>query len=141
MKLITVPFTQEALKLLDVDAYPENKLEQLHLNSNSAFDIDLTSDIRRVNLRRGRVYLQVSQNSRPFIVQAGGTWIRALGTEFSVTHNDKGGHVIWLDDKVEQRTISPRFNLNQVASALDALISSQKLRTTPLTRRVLIVRS
>ncbi|MBK5407516.1 hypothetical protein JFU58_03050 [Pseudomonas sp. TH34] len=53
----------------------------------------------------------------------------------------QGGHVIWLDDKVGQRTISARFNLNQVASALDALISSQKLRTTPLTRRVLIVRS
>ncbi|WEL85855.1 FecR domain-containing protein [Pseudomonas sp. CBSPCBW29] len=82
MKLITVPFTQEALKLLDVDAYPENKLEQLHLNSNSAFDIDLTSDIRRVNLRRGRVYLQVSHNSRPFIVQAGGTGLGRWAPSF-----------------------------------------------------------
>jgi len=53
----------------------------------------------------------------------------------------QGGHVIWLDDKVGKRTISARFNRNQVDSALDALISSQKLRTTALTRRVLIVRS
>lgn len=53
----------------------------------------------------------------------------------------QGGHVIWLDDKVGQRTINARLNLNQVDSALDALISSQKLRTTALTRRVLIVRS
>nr|WP_256344412.1 FecR domain-containing protein [Pseudomonas sp. F8002] len=111
------------------------------MNSSSALDIDLTSDKRRVNLRRGRVYLHVSHNSRPFIVQADGTRIRALGTEFSVAHNDKGGHVIWLDDKVGQRTISARLNLNQVDSALDALISSQKLRITALTRRVLIVRS
>ncbi|NWD25627.1 FecR family protein [Pseudomonas yamanorum] len=184
----------------------------LHLDSDSALDIDLTSDERRVNLRRGRVYLQVSHDSRPFIVQAGGTRVRALGTEFSVAHNDKsdevilllgmvevaasgqhqtlqpgeqlrvvsgyvqapqavdaerllawrkgllsvrdaplrevleelvryqGGHVIWLDDKVGQRTINASFNLNQVDSALDALISTQKLRTTALTRRILIVR-
>lgn len=184
----------------------------LHLDSDSALDIDLTRDERRVNLRRGRVYLQVSHDGRPFVVQAGGTRVRVLGTEFSVAHNDKtdeiillrgsvevaaagehqllqpgeqlrvvsghvqapqavdaerllawregqlrvrdaplrevleelvryqGGHVIWLDDKVGQRTISASFNLNQVDSALDALISSQKLRTTALTRRVLIVR-
>ena len=184
----------------------------LHLDSDSALDIDLTSDERRVNLRRGRVYLQVSHDDRPFIVQAGGTRVRALGTEFSIAHNDKsdevillrgsvevaasgqhqtlqpgeqlrvvsgyvqapqavdaerllawrkgllsvrdaplrevleelvryqGGHVIWLDDKVGQRTINASFNLNQVDSALDALISTQKLRTTALTRRILIVR-
>lgn len=52
----------------------------------------------------------------------------------------QGGHVIWLDDKVGQRTINASFNLNQVDSALDALISSQNLRTTALTHRVLIVR-
>lgn len=185
---------------------------QLHLDSDTALDLKMSGDERRVNLRSGRVYLQVSHDGRPFVVQAGGTRVMVLGTEFSVAHNAKsdeiillrgsvevaaagqhqrlqpgeqlrvvsgkvqqpqtvdaerllawregqlrvrdaplrevleelmryqGGYVIWLDDKVGQRTISASFNLHQIDSALDALISSQKLRTTALTRRVLIVR-
>jgi len=185
---------------------------RLHLDSDTALDIKMSGDERRVNLRSGRVYLQVSHDGRPFVVQAGGTRVMVLGTEFSVAHyakNDEiillrgsvevaaagqhqrlqpgeqlrvvsgkvqqpqtvdaerllawregqlrvrdaplrevleelvryqGGYVIWLDDKVGQRTISASFNLHQIDSALDALISSQKLRTTALTRRVLIVR-
>ncbi|CNL29386.1 Uncharacterised protein [Mycobacterium tuberculosis] len=52
----------------------------------------------------------------------------------------QGGRVIWLDDQAAQRPISASFNLQQIDSAVDALISAQKLRTTSLTRRVLIVR-
>ena len=52
----------------------------------------------------------------------------------------QGGRVIWLDEQVGQRPISASFNLKQIDSALDALISTQKLRTTALTRRELIVR-
>ena len=34
MKLITVPLTQVALKLLDLDVCPENKIEQLNLSED-----------------------------------------------------------------------------------------------------------
>ena len=52
----------------------------------------------------------------------------------------QGGRVIWLDEQVGQRPITASFNLKQIDSAVDALISTQQLRTTALTRRVLIVR-
>ncbi|MGY2253434.1 FecR family protein [Pseudomonas reactans] len=185
---------------------------QLHLDSDSAVDITLTSDERRVNLLRGRVFLDVSHDGRPFVVRAGNTRVKVLGTAFSVSHGSaedevtllrgrvevmaggrhqplqpdeqlkvisgqiqaplavdadrllawrdgqlrvrnaplrevldelmryQGGRVIWLDDQAAQRPISASFNLKQIDSALDALITTQKLRATSLTRRILIVR-
>ncbi|NWA68370.1 FecR family protein [Pseudomonas reactans] len=185
---------------------------QLHLDSDSAVDITLTSDERRVNLLRGRVFLDVSHDGRPFVVRAGNTRVKVLGTAFSVSHGSaedevtllrgrvevmaggrhqplqpgeqlkvisgqiqaplavdadrllawrdgqlrvrnaplrevldelmryQGGRVIWLDEQAAQRPISASFNLKQIDSALDALITTQKLRATSLTRRVLIVR-
>ena len=185
---------------------------QLHLDSDSAVDITLTSDERRVNLLRGRVFLDVSHDGRPFVVRAGNTRVKVLGTAFSVSHGSaedevtllrgrvevmaggrhqplqpgeqlkvisgqiqaplavdadrllawrdgqlrvrnaplrevldelmryQGGRVIWLDDQAAQRPISASFNLKQIDSAIDALITTQKLRATSLTRRILIVR-
>lgn len=185
---------------------------QLHLDSDSAVDITLTSDERRVNLLRGRVFLDVSHDGRPFVVRAGNTRVKVLGTAFSVSHGSaedevtllrgrvevmaggrhqplqpgeqlkvisgqiqaplavdadrllawrdgqlrvrnaplrevldelmryQGGRVIWLDDQAAQRPISVSFNLKQIDSALDALITTHKLRATSLTRRILIVR-
>lgn len=185
---------------------------RLHLDSDSAVDITLNSNERRVNLLRGRVFLDVSHDGRPFVVRAGNSRVQVLGTAFSVSHRSnqdevtllrgqvevmaggqhqplkpgeqlkvidgqiqppiavdadrllawrdgqlrvrnaplrdvldelmryQGGRVIWLDDQTAQRPISASFNLQQIDSAVDALISAQKLRTTSLTRRVLIVR-
>ena len=185
---------------------------RLHLDSDSAVDITLNSNERRVNLLRGRVFLDVSHDGRPFVVRAGNSRVQVLGTAFSVSHGSnqdevtllrgqvevmaggqhqplkpgeqltvidgqiqppiavdadrllawrdgqlrvrnaplrevldelmryQGGRVIWLDDQAAQRPISASFNLQQIDSAIDALISAQKLRTTSLTRRVLIVR-
>ncbi|HEC54426.1 MAG TPA: DUF4880 domain-containing protein [Gammaproteobacteria bacterium] len=45
---------------------------RLHLDSDSAVDITLNSNERRVNLLRGRVFLDVSHDGRPFVVRAGG---------------------------------------------------------------------
>ena len=185
---------------------------QLHLDSDSAVDVTLSSSERRVRLLRGRVFLDVSHDGRPFFVQAGQTRVQVLGTAFAVSHGAvqdevtllrgrvdvtageqhqslqpgqqlkvvdgqvqppyavdaerllawrdgqlrvrnaplrdvldelmryQGGRVIWLDEHIGQRPISASFNLKQIDSAVDALISAQKLRTTSLTRRVLIVR-
>jgi ferric-dicitrate binding protein FerR (iron transport regulator) len=185
---------------------------QLHLDSDSAVDITLNSDERRVHLLRGRVFLEVSHDGRPFVVRTEHTRVQVLGTAFSVSRGAaedeitllrghvevmvdgqhqplqpgeqlkviggqiqppvavdadrllawrdgqlrvrnaplrevldelmryQGGRVIWLDDQAAQRPISASFNLKQIDTALDALISTQKLRTIALTRRVLIVR-
>jgi transmembrane sensor len=57
----------------------------VHLNTNSAMRVRLTPDYRQVVLERGEALFKVAHDaSRPFDVQAAGTTVRAVGTEFSV---------------------------------------------------------
>lgn len=54
MKLITVPLTQEALKLLDLDACPENKLEQLNLSEDEYQQLTKSGIIENINSKLGK---------------------------------------------------------------------------------------
>ncbi|KAF1011646.1 MAG: Protein FecR [Pseudomonas fluorescens] len=184
----------------------------LHMDSDTALDIDINNDERLVRLRRGRVFLHVSHEDRPFMVTTATTWVRVTGTQFAVaptSHQDdiillrgslevaafgqhqkmkpgqrlqvndhqvhmphvvdaerllgwrtghlvaqdtplrevleelmhhQGGHVIWLDSQVGQRLITTDLDLNDVPNALAQLIRNEKLNTTTLTDRLLIVR-
>lgn len=55
MKLITVPLTQEALKLLDLDACPENKLEQLNLSKDEYQQLTKSEIIENINSKLGKL--------------------------------------------------------------------------------------
>ncbi len=55
------------------------------LNTNSAVSVNYTRDRREVRLDRGEVLFDVAKNKRrPFIVVAGFTQVRAVGTSFVV---------------------------------------------------------
>jgi transmembrane sensor len=57
----------------------------VHLNTNSVMRVRLTPEHRQVVLDRGEALFKVAHEvSRPFDVQAAGTTVRAVGTEFSV---------------------------------------------------------
>jgi transmembrane sensor len=57
----------------------------VHLNTNSVMRVRLRADYRQVVLDRGEALFKVAHDkSRPFDVQAAGTTVRAVGTEFSV---------------------------------------------------------
>ena len=57
----------------------------VHLNTNSSLRARLSPNQREVVLERGEALFKVAHDeSRPFDVQAGGTTVRAVGTEFSV---------------------------------------------------------
>ena len=61
------------------------------LDSDSAADRQFTADLRRIDLRKGRVHLDVvSDPSRPFIVEAGGLEVNVTGTAFDVQLLDDG---------------------------------------------------
>jgi transmembrane sensor len=48
-------------------------------------EVDFAADERRVRLRTGEVHLTVAKDAaRPFVVEAGGVIVRAIGTAFSV---------------------------------------------------------
>lgn len=61
------------------------------LDGNSAIRLEMTDDLRHVELVRGRVSFAVKRDPhRPFEVEAAGTRARDIGTEFSLNHTDHG---------------------------------------------------
>jgi transmembrane sensor len=55
------------------------------LNGDSVIQVRYENDVRRIMLRRGEAFFKVAHNkARPFIVDANGLAVRAVGTEFAV---------------------------------------------------------
>jgi len=56
------------------------------LNTNSEISVDFSKEARNINLLRGEAIFDVAKNKhRPFIVSAGDTRVRAIGTSFMVS--------------------------------------------------------
>lgn len=61
----------------------------LFLDFDSAVEVSLSEgSMRRLELLRGRVYLDVASNGRPFMVDGDGTRVRVMGTRFGVERGD-----------------------------------------------------
>lgn len=57
----------------------------VHLNTNSSVEVALRDDIRSIKLLKGEARFDVTHDAkRPFIVNADGTLVRAVGTMFNV---------------------------------------------------------
>jgi transmembrane sensor len=57
----------------------------LELNSNSAARVDYSKTARVIRLEQGEAFFTVTHDThRPFWVVGGGSWVRAVGTEFDV---------------------------------------------------------
>lgn len=55
------------------------------INTDSALHIALSQRLRRIDLVRGEAWFEVAKDrNRPFVVDAGGVRVRAVGTAFSV---------------------------------------------------------
>lgn len=62
----------------------------VELNGGAQIEVRFTEEERRVRLVRGEAHFQVAKNPlRPFVVEAGGVAVRAVGTAFNVL---LGGH-------------------------------------------------
>lgn len=76
-----------AVGKIDKEQLPDGSVVQL--NTNSAAAISYTHDQRNVKLKSGEGMFDVSPDTqRPFVVYAGETRIRAVGTAFSVKMNN-----------------------------------------------------
>jgi len=61
------------------------------LGARSTLDLEFTDAERRVVLRDGEAFFRVAKDAvRPFIVEAGGTQARAVGTQFDVRRGAQG---------------------------------------------------
>jgi len=71
---------------------PDNSVVQLNTNSRIQFDYE--GGVRAVYLHQGEAHFTVAKNpDRPFEVYAGIGLVRAIGTAFSVTLNDRSDEV------------------------------------------------
>lgn len=71
------------------EALPDGSI--VHVNTGSSAKISYSRDKRSVVLNLGEAFFDVApEKDRPFVVYAGDTSIRAVGTAFVVNHNDNG---------------------------------------------------
>jgi transmembrane sensor len=84
------------------------------INTASKIALDLRPNLRVVRLDRGEAWFKVAKNKdRPFVVQAGNVWIRAVGTAFSVRRREGGADVLvtegvvsaWSERNAQQKIV------------------------------------
>ena len=86
----------------------------VELNANSKVEVDYTPAERRVRLIAGEAHFSVAKNrARPFIVEAGRTTVRAVGTKFDVRWDERAVDVLVTEGSV-------KLNASGPASAADA---------------------
>ncbi|WP_187360176.1 FecR domain-containing protein [Chitinolyticbacter meiyuanensis] len=57
---------------------------RLHLNTDTAVDIDFGATRRQLHLLHGEILVDTATDARPFLVSAPGGFVRPIGTRFSV---------------------------------------------------------
>lgn len=74
----------------------------VELNHGGKIETDFSAEIRRVRLVRGEAHFTVTKNpARPFIVEANGVAVRAVGTAFNVRHASDAVEVLVTEGKVQ----------------------------------------
>jgi len=99
----------------------------VHLNTNSEISVQFSRDVRNIGLLKGEVLFDVAKNAaRPFIVSAGDTQVRAVGTSFTVSRlPQKPIQVLVKEGLVELRRVDTPGALPVLASANIRAIARQ----------------
>ena len=109
---------------------------EVALADGSVVDVDPETRIRvafeehtrRLFLERGRALFRVAKNpERPFLVQADGTTVRAVGTAFGVEHRKQGVIVTVAEGKVGVYVKEMSTHRSQLPSQSDAEGSSPSI--------------
>lgn len=91
-----------ATTLGEVRRVPLKDGSLMTINTASTVRVDLHTDIRSVAVDHGEAWFDVAKDAaRPFVVQAGDMRVRAVGTAFSVRHDDAGARVMVTEGVVE----------------------------------------
>lgn len=72
------------------------------INTASEIEITLSKRRRDIRLAKGEAWFKVAKDTRrPFVVEAGGVRVRAVGTAFSVRRREEGADVLVTEGIVE----------------------------------------
>ncbi|WP_293679407.1 FecR domain-containing protein, partial [uncultured Phenylobacterium sp.] len=117
----------------------------LRLNTASRVEIRFSRDERRITLQRGEGFFEVAHDaSRPFIVVAGETRVRAIGTKFDVRRVGGATQVILAEgrvqvtrpDRKEQWTLAPNQKITLNGAPPVPQIADASMTTTWTTVRL-----
>jgi transmembrane sensor len=95
----------------------------VRLNTDSAIRVRYNPEERRVTLLRGEAFFEAAHNAKqPFIVDADGAQVRAIGTKFDVRRESNAVQVTLLEGKVGVA--------DRVGGGATTLIPNQQLTVT-----------
>ncbi|MCW2268229.1 fec operon regulator FecR [compost metagenome] len=106
------------------------------LDSASAVDVDLRGPVRKVRLVQGQLFLDVTHDGRPFVVDVDDAQVQVLGTRFSVSRTKDHDEVVLLKGKVEvsnngqKRMLDPGQRVTFSGQRLDAVQAVDAERLT-----------
>lgn len=103
----------------------------------TTFDVDFSASERRIILHAGEAHFVVAKNpARPFIVEAGRTTVRAVGTAFNVQHSAGEVQVLVTEGKVQVHPDPAAASLDSSeAAAVPVLVAGERIhidRAAPL---------
>lgn len=127
-----------------------NEQSAIELNTDSEVRVALTAQRRKIELVRGEASFEVAHDvSRPFIVSAGNTAVRAVGTKFDVHRLDDSveitvdegrvaiGAPALLEMTVEAFPVNlPQLSAGQTATANGSGVSLKSLPKNDLARKL-----
>jgi transmembrane sensor len=91
------------------------------LNTSSVIQVDYTLDEREVDLLQGEALFDVTKDpGRPFVVRAGATRVRAIGTSFSVRRHPDGRVKVLVSEGVVELSANERTQPVRVTSSVAA---------------------
>lgn len=121
------PFTTQVAEVRNLTLEDGTKVA---LGARSRMDVSFRADERRVDLKEGEAFFAVTPDkNRPFLVQAGDTLIRVLGTKFNVRRNGGTVNVDVLEGRVE--VIKPDTSLLTLKSEHYILTAGQRVKSVP----------
>jgi transmembrane sensor len=107
----------------------------LTLNTDSRVSVRYREDMRLVTLEKGQAHFDVAEMpGRPFVVQAGGKRIVALGTAFDVRWTDSQLSIVLLKGRVAVTSTSP-LPADEAREAI-LLVPGERLHFEEATRPV-----
>lgn len=122
---------------------------RLRLNTDSRAVVAFRGGERRVRLTRGQAFFEVAHGrTRPFVVEAGGAAVRALGTRFDVRREGAAVRVLLVEGSVQVRrgdapqawTLRPNEQLTLTPTAATRAVARDAAGATSWTSGRLVFR-
>jgi transmembrane sensor len=93
------------------------------INTQSAIQVSIESDMREVTLTTGEAWFKVAHDTkRPCVVSAGRVRVRAVGTAFSVRRRDDGADVLVTEGVIETWVVGDEARAVRVSAGAKAFV-------------------